>query len=143
MDFFYDYYLFIKFLHIVALIAWMAGLFYLPRLFVYHSLYPENGEMLKIMENKLYKIIMVPSMYVTIISGFLLIFIGNFLSSGWMHLKITCVFFMIVFQFQLNSFKKQLATGNCRKSSKFFRVINEIPTLILIIVVFLVIFKPF
>lgn len=138
-----NHYLAIKVIHVVAIIAWMAGLFYLPRLFVYHVTYPENGSMLKIMELKLYKIIMNPAMIVSIITGFVLFFGGGFERDGWMHAKITCVILLIMFHSLLNSWRKQLAVGQCSKSSKFFRIINEIPTLILIMIIILVIAKPF
>lgn len=138
-----EFYLTIKVIHVVSVIAWMAGLFYLPRLFVYHVTYPENGAMLKIMAEKLYKIIMNPAMIVSVISGALLFFSGGFKSDGWMHAKITCVIALIVFHLALNSWRYQLSVGSCSKSSKFFRFINEIPTIILILIIILVIVKPF
>jgi putative membrane protein len=137
------HYLAIKVIHVVAVIAWMAGLFYLPRLFVYHTTYPENGAMLQIMEAKLYRIIMNPAMMISVVSGLILIFAGGFERDGWMHAKFTCVIFLIMFQFALNSWRKQLSIGSCSKSPKFFRLINEIPTLVLILIVVLVIIKPF
>ena len=133
----------IKVIHVVAIIAWMAGLLYLPRLFVYHTIYPENAVMLQIMECKLYRIIMNPAMMISVLSGLMLLFSGNFICDGWMHAKFACVIFLIVFHLLLNSWRNQLAVGNCSKSPKFFRLINEIPTIILILIVVLVIIKPF
>lgn len=133
----------IKVIHIIAIVAWMAGLFYLPRLFVYHTIYPENGAMLEIMEYKLYRIIMNPAMMISVLSGLMLLVCGDFLCDGWMHAKFACVIFLIVFHLILNIWRNQLAVGNCSKSPKFFRLINEIPTIILILIVALVIIKPF
>lgn len=138
-----NYYFILKVIHIVSFTAWMAGIFYLPRLFVYHSSYSQNSPMLEIMERKLYKIIMIPAMYLTLLSGTLLMIICDCLKNGWMHLKIACVIFLVMFQSMLGRIRKQFVSGNCTHSSRFFRLINEIPTLILIIIVYLVIFKPF
>jgi putative membrane protein len=140
-----DYYLWIKAFHVIAVVAWMAGLFYLPRLFVYHveSSNRETQETLAVMERRLYKMIIMPAMHVALLLGGLLLFIPGFLQSGYMHIKILCVLLLIVFQFYLQHCHKQLVRGLNKKTSRFFRIINEIPTLLLIIIVICVIVKPF
>ncbi len=143
MDFILDFYLWIKVVHIVSVVVWMAGLFYLPRLFVYHVEFPENGKMLEIMEEKLSKIILRPAMYIVILSGGLLLFIPGTITHPWVHAKLTCVFLLIMFNSFLDVMRIRLKLGSCNKSSKFFRVINEIPTILLIFIVILVIIKPF
>lgn len=143
MDFIAGFYLWIKAIHIIAVVAWMAGLFYLPRLFVYHTEFPENGKMLEIMEEKLLRIIIKPAMCMVIISGFLLIIIVDSIKSPWLHAKLACVFLLIMFNLWLDVLRKQLKMGCCTKSSKFFRIINEIPTVLLILIVIFAIVKPF
>ena len=143
MDFISDFYLWIKVIHIVAVVAWMAGLFYLPRLFVYHVEFPENGKMLEIMEEKLSRIIMKPAMHLVIFSGILLLLMPGKVIVPWMHAKFACVFLLVMFNSYLEVLRKQLKLGVCTKSSKFLRTINEIPTLLLILIVIFVIIKPF
>lgn len=143
MDFILDFYLWIKVVHIVAVVAWMAGLLYLPRLFVYHIEFPENGKMLEIMEAKLSKIILKPAMHLVLLSGALLLLMPGTINSPWLHAKLACVIFLVVFNSYLDILRMQLKQGVCTKSSKFFRTINEIPTILLILIVILVIIKPF
>ena len=140
-----DYYLWLKAFHLIAVIAWMAGLFYLPRLFVYHveSQNPDTKKTLAVMEKRLYKIIIMPAMHGVIILGGLLLILPGFLASIYMHIKMLCVFGLLVFQFYLNHCRWRLANGTNTKTSRFFRIINEIPTLLLIIIVICVIVKPF
>ncbi len=140
-----DYYVWLKAFHLIAVIAWMAGLFYLPRLFVYHveSDHLPTKVTLGIMEKRLYKIIMMPAMHLAVFLGGLLLLIPGSLQSGSLHLKILCVFGLIVFQFYLGHCWRQLANGTNTKTSRFFRIINEIPTILLIIIVISVIVKPF
>ena len=139
----FEFELWIKVVHIVSFVAWMAGLLYLPRLFVYHAEFPENAKMLEVMEEKLSKIILKPAMLMVILSGAFLLATTGSLVAPWMHAKLTCVILLIVFNFSLDIWRGQLKQGVCTKSSKFFRTINEIPTVILIIIVILVIIKPF
>jgi putative membrane protein len=143
MDFIFEYYLWIKVVHVVSVVSWMAGLFYLPRLFVYHTEYPQNAKMLEIMEEKLFRIIMQPMMHLTILSGGMLLFMPGYMAMPWVHAKLTCVIFLIMFHLCLGSWKKQLRLGVCSKSSTFFRTINEIPTVLLILIVIFVIVRPF
>lgn len=145
-DWILDAYLWIKALHLVAIVAWMAGLFYLPRLFVYHvgvDSKSEAAQLFQMMEYRLYHIIMVPSMLLSLASGIFLVIIQNNWSAGWFHLKLTCVVFLVAFQHLLSYWRKQLATGTCTRTAPFFRIINEVPTLLLIIIVISVIVKPF
>lgn len=140
-----NYYLWIKAFHVIFVICWMAGIFYLPRLFVYHveTNHEETKKTFEIMERKLYRGIMTPSMYLSVILGGLLLFIPGTLASGYIHLKILCVFLLIMFHFYLNHCRQQLAQGENRKTSRFFRIINELPLVLLIIIVVCVIVKPF
>lgn len=145
-DWMIEFQLWIKALHMFAIVAWMAGLFYLPRLFVYHvGVEPksEAAQLFSVMEYRLYHIIMIPSMLLSLASGVFLAMIQGVWSSGWFHLKLTCVVFLVAFQHMLSFWRKQLATGTCKRTAPFFRLINEVPTLILIVVIISVIVKPF
>ena len=141
-----DTYLVYKSLHLIAVVSWMAGLLYLPRIFVYHVENSENlsvTEVFKTMERKLYFFIMYPAMLLTWVFG-LIMFHQNslLLGAGWMHIKLLLVIFLTIYHFYLGSCIKSLKNGNNTKSSKFFRIANEIPTILLILVVFLAILKP-
>lgn len=138
----------IKSLHIIAVVCWFAGLFYLPRLFVYHAqLEKQQGarhEMLKTMEFRLYRYIMSPAMTLTWVFGlWMLYLIPEWLQSGWMHAKLTFVVLLTGYNHVCSAYLKKFARGKNVKSHKFFRIFNEIPTVILIVVVFLVVLKPF
>ena len=137
-------YLFIKTIHIISFTAWMAGMFYLPRIFVYHSerkLDTNTYKKFLIMEKKLIKIIMTPSMITTWLLGFVLILINNRIEL-WVLIKI---FFVILLSachgFFIKCYKDFYNKKN-RYNDKFFRIINEVPTLLFVVIVFLVIFKP-
>jgi putative membrane protein len=145
-DWIQESYLWIKAIHMFAIVAWMAGLFYLPRLFVYHvgvSPKSEAAQLFSVMEYRLYRIIIVPSMLLSLASGFFLAMIQEVWSSGWFHLKLTCVLFLVVLQHLFSHWRKQLATGTCTRNAPFFRIINEVPPLILIVIIISVIVKPF
>ena len=139
-------YLLFKSLHLIAVISWMAGLLYLPRIFVYHS--ENNNEIItkvfKTMERKLYYFIMTPAMTLSWVFGLVLIHeIGfNQLASLWLQLKLIFVVLLTVYHFYLGSLLYQFKLDQNRKTSKFYRYINEIPTLLLILIIFIVIFKP-
>ena len=140
-------YLFLKSLHLISVISWMAGLLYLPRIFVYHVENLEKKEttdILKIMEKKLYNYIMMPAMILSWIFGFLLLHsIGiESLTQIWLQIKFLLVFFLTGYHFYLGKCLSDLSQGKSVRSSKFFRIINEIPTILLIIIIFIVIFKP-
>lgn len=139
----------IKAWHLVAVICWYAGLFYLPRLFVYHTENKDKKdvtEVLKTMERKLYKFIMTPAMILTWIFGLMLLHQSSYLITdgfSYFHIKLTAVIVLTAYHFSLGYFKYQLLNDNYKFSGKFFRIYNEIPTLLLFIIVFLVVIKPF
>ena len=139
-------YLLFKSLHLIATISWMAGLLYLPRIFVYHSeaIHDSQKEVFKVMERKLYNYIMMPAMLLSWLFGILLIHsLGfNVFLEIWMQIKAFSVVILTYYHFTLGKFLNDFAINNNQKSSKFFRIYNEIPTIILIVVIFAVIFKP-
>jgi len=142
-----NFYLLFKSLHLIAVVSWMAGLLYLPRIFVYHVENKEKKEVTDIfilMEKRLYNYIMRPAMMLTWAFGLVLIYLIGFdvFSNLWMQIKIVLVVFLSIYHEYLGKCFLALKDGTNLKSSKFFRIINEIPTLILIIVIFLAIFKP-
>ena len=139
-------YLLFKSLHLIAVISWMAGLLYLPRIFVYHS--ENNNEIIssvfKTMEKKLFFYIITPAMVLSWLFGLILIHEVGFqqLASLWLQLKLILVLFLTVYHFYLGSLLNQFKMDQNKKTSKFYRYINEIPTLFLILIVFIVVFKP-
>ena len=139
-------YLLFKSLHLIAVISWMAGLLYLPRIFVYHSEANDTPQktVFKTMERKLYNYIMMPAMMLSWLFGILLIHSLGFSVFGelWMQIKIVLVVIMTYYHFTLGKYLNDFAIDNNQKTSKFFRIYNEIPTVILIVVIFVVIFKP-
>ena len=140
-------YLAFKALHLIAVISWMAGLLYLPRIFVYHAETKENigqSETFKLMEKRLYFYIMNPAMILSWIFGILLIHSQGIISLGllWMKIKLGLVIILTAYHFFLLAVLKDFQADNNTKSSKFFRIINEVPTILLIIIIFVVIFKP-
>jgi putative membrane protein len=140
-------YLLFKSLHLIAIISWMAGLLYLPRIFVYHAENMNKEEIctvFKIMERKLYNYIMMPAMLLSWLFGLILISHVGFeaLSTKWLQIKLALVTLLSIYHFYLGSLLFSFNKNNNTKSSKFFRWLNEFPTLLLIIIVFIVIFKP-
>lgn len=144
-DFIFAHFLAIKFFHLLSVFCWMAGLFYLPRILVYHR--ESNDESVKknldTMAEKLYRFIMKPAMHSSLLFGGLLFLLPHNRIAGWMHLKFTCILFLIVFQIYLNRCRQLLVHRIPYKSGRFFRLINEIPTIALIIILICVVFKPF
>ena len=140
-------YLTYKALHLIAVISWMAGLLYLPRIFVYHT---ENqsdkniSDVFKTMERKLYFYIMTPAMLISWIFGILLIGIIGFdqLSTYWLKTKLILVILLTLYHFYLGNFLNKFKMDLNTKSSKFFRFFNEVPTILLILIIFIVVFKP-
>ena len=141
-----NFYLLYKSLHLIAVISWMAGLLYLPRIFVYHSEADHEAQkkVFKTMEKKLYSFIMMPAMLLSWFFGILLLHSLGFsiFSELWMQIKIAAVVILTYYHFTLGKYLNDFALDNNQKSSKFFRVYNEIPTIILIVVIFVAIFKP-
>jgi putative membrane protein len=140
-------YLLFKSLHLIAVISWMAGLLYLPRIFVYHSENINREEVctvFKTMERKLYNYIMMPAMISSWLFGLILISQVGFETIGmkWLQIKLILVILLSVYHFYLGLLLSNFNKNNNTKSSKFFRWLNEFPTLLLIIIVFVVIFKP-
>ena len=140
-------YLLFKSLHLIAVISWMAGLLYLPRIFVYHSqndLQPIISEVFKVMEKKLFYYIMTPAMILSWIFGLLLIHEIGFdkLGQKWMILKLIFVVLLTLYHLFLGKILGQFKLDSNKHSHKFYRYINEIPTLLLILIIFVVIFKP-
>jgi len=139
-------YLLFKSLHLIAVISWMAGLLYLPRIFVYHAEATHESQIntFKIMERKLYNYIMMPAMLLSWLFGILLIHsLGfNIFAEMWMQIKTISVIILTYYHFLLGKYLSDFAINDNKKSSKFYRIINEVPTIILIVVVFVVIFKP-
>ena len=139
-------YLLFKSLHLIAVISWMAGLLYLPRIFVYHSEAEEEAQKMifKTMEKKRYNYIMMPAMLLSWTFGIFLIHILGFavFSELWMQIKIIAVVILTYYHFTLGKYLNDFAIDSNQKTSRFFRIYNEIPTVILIVVIFVVIFKP-
>ena len=139
-------YLILKALHLISVISWMAGLLYLPRIFVYHSEADHDSQkkIFKTMEKKLYNYIMMPAMLLSWVFGLLLIHNLGFeiLSELWMQIKTIAVVVLTYYHLTLGKYLNDFANENNQKTSKFFRIYNEIPTIILIVVIFVVIFKP-
>ncbi|NND81225.1 MAG: protoporphyrinogen oxidase HemJ [Gammaproteobacteria bacterium] len=136
--------LWIKALHIIALVCWMAGIFYLPRLFVYHAMAEDEvgRERFKVMERKLYRGIMQPSMLATIIFG-LWLWLGYGFAGGWLHLKLALVVVLLAYHFWCGQMIQRFARDEIKRGHVFFRIMNELPVLLLIAIVILVVVKPF
>ena len=142
-----NYYLLYKSLHLISVISWMVGLLYLPRLFVYHSEVYENDKMketFKLMERRLYIYIMNPAMILSWLFGVLLIYSIGLENFGylWLQIKIIAILLLTSYHFFLSHCLKMFNKGYSKYSSKFYRIINEVPTILLIVIIFAVIFKP-
>ena len=140
-------YLLFKSLHLIAVVSWMAGLLYLPRIFVYHAENKEKKEatdIFEVMEKRLFFYIMRPAMIFTWIFGLILIYLNGIeiFSQLWMQIKLVLVILLSVYNDYLGRCLVSLKNNSNSRSSKFFRIINEIPTIMLIFIVFLAIFKP-
>ena len=149
MDFITNNYLWIKALHLIAVFAWMAGLFYLPRLFVYHADAEKGGEFdqkLQIMERRLLRAIMNPAMILAWVFGILLIFYHietGGMKQGWLHTKLLFVVILTIMHHIYGFHRKQFLNGTNKRSHKYYRWINEVPTICMIIIVICVIVQPF
>jgi len=141
-----ELYLWLKALHIIAVIAWMAGMLYLPRLFVYHcdaALGSVQSETFKVMERRLLRAIINPAMVASWVLGLWLAWSGNFLSAPWLHGKLVLVLVMSGVHGMLARWMKDFAADRNRHTQKFFRIMNEVPTVLMIGIVILVVMKPF
>jgi putative membrane protein len=142
-----ELYLWIKALHVVAVIAWMAGQLYLPRLFVYHATSPvgsQQSETFKVMEAKLMRIIMNPAMIVVWLCGIAMIAMNPALmTQGWLHVKLALVIVLTGIHGMMSSWRRAFAQDRNTHTQRFFRMINEVPTLLMIVIVVMVIVRPF
>ncbi|OYZ59297.1 MAG: TIGR00701 family protein [Sulfuricurvum sp. 24-42-5] len=139
--------------HVISMVSWFAVLFYLPRLFVYHVENNENKgflEVIEVMEMKIYKYIGIPAFWATLLSGITLIILSTahyginvFQTGGWLHAKLTLVAILVAYFFSLGHYRLKLKVDAAYKNGKFFRLYNEVPTLLLMGIVALVIVKPF
>lgn len=147
-DLFSALYPWTKALHIISVIAWMAGLFYLPRLFVYHSMQGNSAEMsarFKVMEHKLYRYITMPAMISSWVFALMIVFTPGIIdleSEIWFYIKLVAVILMTVFHFHLGKYVKIFAVDQNTKPERYFRMINEIPTILMIIIVIMVVIRP-
>ena len=146
-DFLAEYYLVIKACHLISVVAWMAGMLYLPRLFVYHCQVDPGSPtsaMFKVMERRLLRYIINPAMISTFIFGiWMLVLVPDYLSEPWMHVKLTCVIVMTGFHGGLSRWRRQFAADANPHSERFYRIANEVPTILLIVIIIMVIVKPF
>jgi protoporphyrinogen IX oxidase len=139
-------YLWLKAAHVIAVIAWMAGMLYLPRLFVYHSateIGSAQSETFKVMERRLLKAIINPAMIATWVLGLWLAFEGGFVKAGWLHGKLALVLVLSALHGLFARWVKDFAADRNPRSPKFYRIINEVPTILMIGIVILAIVKPF
>ena len=148
MDFLAGAYPWIKALHIMSVISWMAAMLYLPRLFVYHTGAPvgsAQSETFKVMERKLARGIMLPAMIATLVFGGLLLATPGVVDfhQGWLHAKLTLVVIMLVMQHFFSAWRRAFAEDRNRHSERFYRIVNEVPALIMVAIVLLVVVKPF
>ncbi|MEI6188069.1 MAG: protoporphyrinogen oxidase HemJ [Alphaproteobacteria bacterium] len=142
-----NYYEWIKTFHIVAMTSWMAGMFYLPRLYAYHAevkVGSEQDKTFQVMESRLLRIIINPAMIATLILGLLLADIYGFRSLGvWFHIKMLAVVILLAFHGLLAKWRKDFVKGQNKKPAKFYKIINEVPVVFFIIIVSMVVVKPF
>ena len=138
----------IKAFHVISMVAWMAALLYLPRLFVYHTTAKKNSdtsEMLKIMEYRLQKYIMNPAMLLTLLFGIFLLKTDGVINWGekWIYFKLLAVFLLLLVHHLLTKYRKDFYMDNNNRSKKFYKILNEVPTALLVIIILLVYLKPF
>lgn len=142
-----DYFLWYKSIHIISVISWMAGMLYLPRLFMYHTKAKHGSDMDKmfqVMERRLLRIIINPAMLLTYFFGLLTAYIYGFVALGiWFHLKMLLVLLLTAFHGFLAKCRKDFANGKNKHSAKFYKIINEVPTILMVFIVILVVVKPF
>ena len=142
-----DLYLWVKAVHVISVIAWMAGMLYLPRIFVYHAaatVDTATSETFKVMERRLLRVITTPAMILSLVSGaWLILLVPEYLREGWMHAKIALVIGLVAVHGLLAHHRRLFADDRNRQSPRYFRVLNEVPTVMLILIVILVIVRPF
>ena len=136
----------VKAFHIISVIAWMAGMLYLPRLFVYHCSAPAGSvqsETFKMMERRLMRAIINPAMIASWAFGLWLVWLGGWAFASWFHIKLVLVLVMSGVHGMLSRYRRDFAADQNRHSEKFYRIINEVPTLLMIAIVLVVVIKPF
>ncbi|MCG6206144.1 protoporphyrinogen oxidase HemJ [Rhodopseudomonas sp. HC1] len=141
-----DVYLWVKALHVIAVISWMAGMLYMPRLFVYHcaaEVGSVQSETFKVMERRLYRAIMNPAMMVAWVAGLVIAWQQGYFAVGWFHAKLAAVILMTVIHVMLGRYVRDFAADRNTRSHKFYRIINEVPTLLMVGAVIFVVVKPF
>jgi protoporphyrinogen IX oxidase len=144
-----DWYNTIKAFHIIAVIAWMAGMLYLPRLFVYHAAAQQGSQLsetFKVMEKRLVRVIIIPAMAATWILGLILAFgfgVIDFSTAGWLHVKLLLVIILSGFHGLLSRWRRGFAEDRNTHSARFYRIANEVPTVLMIVIVILAVTKPF
>lgn len=147
MDFILENYELFKALHVIAVISWMAAMLYLPRIYVYHTRAEAGSELdetFKLMEAKLIKIIMNPAMIVSLLIGLLMIWAQGFSNyDKWLHAKLLLLFFMFGFHGMCSKWRKDFFYNKNKKTERFFRIVNEIPAILMILIVLLAVVKPF
>lgn len=141
-----EYYTYILVFHVMAFMSWMAVLFYLPRLFVYHVEHMDKKDFVKIVEiqeYKLYKYIGIPAMWASILSGVLMLYLNPVLfeTGLWIYAKLFLLLLLIIYDYSMEVYRKQLLSSTCKRSGKFFRAYNEAPTLLSILIVTFVVLK--
>jgi len=142
-----EYYSWILAFHVISVISWMAMLFYLPRLFVYHAEHRHNKgfvEVVKIQERKLYSYIGVPALWATLLSGTAMLWLNPalFKTGLWIHIKLSAALLMVAYHLSLRYFLLRFQNDACTKSGRFFRIYNEIPTILMIVIVVMAIVRP-
>lgn len=142
-----EYYTWVLTFHMMAVLSWMAFLFYQPRLYVYHAEYMDKKDytdIVEIQEEKMYRIIGIPAMWASILSGIIMIYLNPYLiEQDWMIAKIVVLVFLVWYTFTLKSYMLQLKAKTCTKSGNFFRASNEVPTILSLLIVGYVIVKTF
>jgi len=145
-DFIFEHYFWVKSFHIISIIAWMAGMLYLPRLYVYHAAAAKGSELsetLKVMERRLLRIIINPAMIAAWAFGIMMITVNQeLLQMGWLHVKFACLIAMQVMHALLARWRRHFANDANRHSVKFYRIVNEVPTALMIVIVIMAVAKP-
>lgn len=146
-DFLLEQYLWLKAFHIISVISWMAAMLYMPRLFVYHTqveIGSNQSELFKVMEYRLFRYICNPAMIATFIFGGLMLWANpDLFSQPWMHAKLTLLFLLSGFHGMMSSWRKKFVADKNTKSTKFYKIVNEVPTFLMIIIVIMAVVKPF
>ncbi|KEA45418.1 membrane protein [Campylobacter mucosalis] len=147
MEIFSEYYNYFRYLHYLFFISWMAMLFYQPRLYVYHAENydkPDYVKVVEVMEYKMYKYIGYPALIGSFATGVLIILaMPDLLKIGYMHLKLLVVVLMAAYHFSLGYYMRELKAGRCKRTGMFFRAYNEVPTVAMLIIIWMIVFKPF